>query len=151
MPTRSNSKNASTTSSKLSKPFSSSKVGASSSSSSKKVVSSSSSLAKGKGKKEVVAPSNKKELTGLYGRLYKDAKKKMGTPIHRDGMDDIETILLQFDHEESFGPCSRISRLERFERAEKLGLNPDPEIGDILRSQEGQTRKEYRDSVFVDI
>lgn len=69
-------------------------------------------------------------------------------------MDDIETILLQFDHEESFGPCSRIrlvqtispssaisfdvtdggywesmrSRLERFERAQKLGLNPDPEV-----------------------
>ncbi|GAA5881137.1 hypothetical protein JCM16303_004813 [Sporobolomyces ruberrimus] len=93
----------------------------------------------------------KKELSGLYNRLYKDAKKKMGPPIHREDMDDIETILLQFDHEESFGPCSRISRLERFERAEKLGLNPDPEIGDILRSNEGRNRKEYKESVFADL
>ncbi|GAA6015257.1 hypothetical protein JCM11491_000988 [Sporobolomyces phaffii] len=98
------------------------------------------------------SPQHKEaKLSGLYNRLYKDAKKKMGPPIHKENMDDIETILLQFDHEESFGPCSRISRLERFERAEKLGLNPDPEIGGILRSQEGRNKKEYSESVFAHI
>ncbi|GAA5986791.1 hypothetical protein JCM5350_005240 [Sporobolomyces pararoseus] len=146
----STSKSSSTTT----KRFPSSK--ASASSSSKKVTSSTSSnvtASKQQQQKKVksAAEDNKKELSGLYGRLYKDAKKKMGPPIHRDGMDDIETILLQFDHEESFGPCSRISRLERFERAQKLGLNPDPEIGDILRSQEGKNRKEYSESVFAHI
>ncbi|GAA5964605.1 hypothetical protein JCM3765_007638 [Sporobolomyces pararoseus] len=122
-----------------------------SSSSNKKVISSTSTNATKKKSVTTNKKEDKKELSGLYGRLYKDAKKKMGPPIHRDGMDDIETILLQFDHEETFGPCSRISRLERFERAQKLGLNPDPEIGDILRSQEGKNRKEYSESVFAHI
>jgi DNA polymerase delta subunit 4 len=63
-------------------------------------------------------------------------------------MDDIEVILRVFDANEEFGPCSRMtcvagaiafarnqhtddhldSRLERWERAEKLGLKPDPEV-----------------------
>ncbi|GAA6058346.1 hypothetical protein JCM3770_005843, partial [Rhodotorula araucariae] len=67
---------------------------------------------------------------------------------HADEMDDIEIILRVFDADEEYGPCSRISRLERFERAEKLGLNPDPEIGEILRSDDGKARKTYSESVF---
>ncbi|GAA6024486.1 hypothetical protein JCM10207_004511 [Rhodosporidiobolus poonsookiae] len=87
-------------------------------------------------------------LTGLYPRLYKEALRKMGTPAHREEMDDVEIILRVFDATEEFGPCSRTSRLERFERAERLGLKPDPQIGEILRSEDGQTRSQYRDSVF---
>ncbi|BGP41965.1 hypothetical protein JCM10450v2_006042 [Rhodotorula kratochvilovae] len=94
---------------------------------------------------EKLAPST---IAGLYPRLYRESKKRMGKPIHADEMDDIEIILRVFDADEEYGPCSRISRLERFERAEKLGLNPDPEIGEILRSEDGQTRKTYSQSVF---
>ncbi|GAA5957875.1 hypothetical protein JCM8115_006274 [Rhodotorula mucilaginosa] len=89
----------------------------------------------------------KSELAGLYPSLYRKARE-MGTPIHRDGMDDIEVILRVFDANEEFGPCSRMTRLERWERAEKLGLKPDPEIAEILRSEEGRNTLVYRDSVF---
>ncbi|KPV71654.1 uncharacterized protein RHOBADRAFT_47609 [Rhodotorula graminis WP1] len=93
----------------------------------------------------VTAEVNKKELgpssiAGCYPGLYKKAKRLMGKPIHADEMDDIEIILRVFDAEEEYGPCSRISRLERFERAQKLGLNPDPEIGEILRSEDAKQR-----------
>ncbi|GJN92956.1 hypothetical protein Rhopal_006000-T1 [Rhodotorula paludigena] len=94
------------------------------------------------------ARAPKSSLSGLYPKLFKEAKRKMGPAIHPEEMDDIEIILRVFDAEEEYGPCSRISRLERFERAEKLGLNPDPEIGEILRSEDGKSRKNYRDSVF---
>ncbi|TNY22468.1 DNA polymerase delta, subunit 4-domain-containing protein [Rhodotorula diobovata] len=87
-------------------------------------------------------------ISGLYPGLYKKAQRLMGKPIHADDMDDIEIILRVFDAEEEYGPCSRISRLERFERAEKLGLNPDPEIGEILRSDEAKQRKSYSESTF---
>ncbi|GAA5977459.1 hypothetical protein JCM10908_004986 [Rhodotorula pacifica] len=92
--------------------------------------------------------ASKSELVGLYPRLYKQALREMGTPIHRAEMDDIEIILRVFDANEEFGPCSRMTRLERWERAEKLGLEPDPEIAEILRSDEGRNTLVYRDSVF---
>ncbi|GAA5860736.1 hypothetical protein JCM3774_006269 [Rhodotorula dairenensis] len=102
--------------------------------------------------KKVAVPNGKaagkSELAGLYPRLYKKALREMGTPIHRDEMDDIEIILRVFDANEEFGPCSRMTRLERWERAEKLGLQPDPEIAEILRSEEGRNTLAYRDSVF---
>ncbi|BGP56844.1 hypothetical protein JCM8202v2_004475 [Rhodotorula sphaerocarpa] len=91
---------------------------------------------------------SKTALSGLYPRLYKEALRKMGNPIHRDEMDDIEIILRVFDADEEFGPCSRMTRLERWERAEKLGLQPDPELREILQSEEGKTTRSYRDSVF---
>ncbi|GAA5966501.1 hypothetical protein JCM21900_001868 [Sporobolomyces salmonicolor] len=122
-------------------------------SSSKKSAAASSKAKKGAAQPAAAAPSDvggklRSELVGRYPRLYKEALKRMGPPIHRDGMDDIEIILRQFDASEEYGPASRISRLERFERAEKLGLQPDPEIGEILRSESGRNRTEYALSVF---
>ncbi|GAA5867106.1 hypothetical protein JCM1840_001485 [Sporobolomyces johnsonii] len=122
-------------------------------SSSKKSAAAASKSKKGAAQPAAAAPSEagaqpRSELVGLYPKLYKKALRKMGPPIHRDGMDDIEIILREFDASEEYGPSSRLSRLERFERAEKLGLQPDPEIGEILRSQAGRNRTEYALSVF---
>ncbi|BGP18133.1 hypothetical protein JCM10213_007738 [Rhodosporidiobolus nylandii] len=117
---------------------------------------------KGKGKNRAASPETpsqpvqvrtKSALSGLYPRLYKESLRKMGKPTHNDDpenkLDDIEVILRVFDASDEYGPCSRLSRLERFERAEVLGLEPDPEIGEILRSEDGMSRSEYRDSVFT--
>ncbi|BGP09789.1 hypothetical protein JCM10049v2_005663 [Rhodotorula toruloides] len=128
-----------------SKSASSTKLGFSSS---KKGAAASEKGAKEPATKKVKLERKKSGLEGLYPRLYREAVRKMGPAIHRDEMDDIEIILRVFDADEEFGPCSRISRLERFERAEKLGLQPDPEIGEILRSEAAKNRKEYSESVF---
>ncbi|XP_006809656.1 DNA polymerase delta subunit 4 [Neolamprologus brichardi] len=40
--------------------------------------------------------------------------------------------LRQFDLDSSFGPCTGISRLQRWERAKLHGLNPPEEIRDLL-------------------
>ncbi|XP_005754863.1 DNA polymerase delta subunit 4 [Pundamilia nyererei] len=40
--------------------------------------------------------------------------------------------LRQFDLDWSFGPCTGISRLQRWERAKLHGLNPPEEIRDLL-------------------
>ncbi|XP_072495374.1 DNA polymerase delta subunit 4 [Notamacropus eugenii] len=41
-------------------------------------------------------------------------------------------ILRQFDLNRHFGPCTGITRLQRWERAELLGLDPPTEVLDVL-------------------
>ncbi|KAG7669604.1 hypothetical protein Ndes2526B_g05953 [Nannochloris sp. 'desiccata'] len=47
-------------------------------------------------------------------------------------IDDDERTLRSFDLESKYGPVSGMSRLERFERAEKLGLAPPQLIKELI-------------------
>lgn len=46
--------------------------------------------------------------------------------------DEGEQILRKFDMDMTYGPCLGISRLRRWERSHRLGLNPDPAIKSLL-------------------
>ncbi|KAF3795943.1 DNA polymerase delta subunit 4 [Nymphaea thermarum] len=52
----------------------------------------------------------------------------------RDDVDEDEEILRQFDLDMSFGPCLGISRMERWERANRLGLNPPKNVERLLKA-----------------
>ncbi|WVR04034.1 hypothetical protein IAU60_001033 [Kwoniella sp. DSM 27419] len=84
--------------------------------------------------------------------LVKDAKVAMGglKPIHAgpDTHNDIHHILRVFDMTSSYGPCVGITRLQRWERAKKWGLNPPDEIRSILTTQQGEDDVAYRETVF---
>ncbi|XP_059190353.1 DNA polymerase delta subunit 4 [Centropristis striata] len=54
--------------------------------------------------------------------------------------------LRQFDLDWRFGPCTGISRLERWERAKLHGLSPPEEIRDLL--QQTHTDPEYNQSLW---
>ncbi|PWN31286.1 uncharacterized protein FA14DRAFT_128414 [Meira miltonrushii] len=76
-----------------------------------------------------------------YNALWKETQEKMGMPkhkpIHSDNMNRIQHILRVFDLDPSYGPCLGMTRLERWERAEKLGDEPPSEIREILETKEG--------------
>ncbi|PNH05664.1 DNA polymerase delta subunit 4 [Tetrabaena socialis] len=48
-----------------------------------------------------------------------------------------EQRLRQFDLQTKYGPCAGISRLERWERAVKFGLEPPEDVRDIIMAQGG--------------
>ncbi|PKU75634.1 uncharacterized protein LOC110096460 [Dendrobium catenatum] len=52
----------------------------------------------------------------------------------QDEYGDGDEKLKQFDMDMRYGPCVGISRLERWKRACSMGLNPPPEIGNLLRT-----------------
>ncbi|KAF9330990.1 hypothetical protein BG006_006108 [Podila minutissima] len=52
--------------------------------------------------------------------------------IHQEDLAETEKVLRQFDLTSKYGPCTDITRLERWERASLLGLNPPQEIKDTL-------------------
>ncbi|KAH8093248.1 DNA polymerase delta, subunit 4-domain-containing protein [Cristinia sonorae] len=91
-------------------------------------------------------------LDKKYLKQYSQSRKEMGNlqPIHQEGMNRIHHILRIFDLSYQYGPCVGVTRLERWERAHALGLNPPIEVKDILMTQEGQTDDSYRQNVFHD-
>ncbi|XP_050221896.1 uncharacterized protein LOC126672047 [Mercurialis annua] len=44
-----------------------------------------------------------------------------------------ETVLRQFDMNMAYGPCLGMTRVDRFERAQRLRLNPPKEIESLLK------------------
>lgn len=50
-----------------------------------------------------------------------------------DPQDGKEEVLRHFDMNMAYGPCIGMGRLERWERANKLGLKPPAEVGNLLR------------------
>ncbi|KAI5059306.1 hypothetical protein GOP47_0026088 [Adiantum capillus-veneris] len=59
-----------------------------------------------------------------------------GMDVHEE-YDDLEETLRQFDMNMRYGPCLGMTRLERWERANKLGMNPPIEVKEILERVSG--------------
>ncbi|KAJ6504195.1 DNA polymerase delta, subunit 4-domain-containing protein [Mycena vitilis] len=67
--------------------------------------------------------------------------------IHAEDQDKFHDILRVFDLSYEYGPCVGVTRLERWERAFALGLDPPTEIHDILTTRQG-AEDSYSHSVF---
>ncbi|KAJ4465122.1 DNA polymerase delta, subunit 4-domain-containing protein [Lentinula lateritia] len=70
--------------------------------------------------------------------------------VHAENQNNIHDILRVFDLSYQYGPCYGISRLDRWERAEAMGLNPPPEIHAILSTRQGVEDTQYAQCVFFD-
>ncbi|KAJ7068724.1 DNA polymerase delta, subunit 4-domain-containing protein [Mycena amicta] len=79
-----------------------------------------------------------------YARVVK-AKRGNLKLIHAEDENVFHDILRVFDTSYEYGPCIGVTRLERWERAEAMGLSPPTEVHDILVSKQGD---EYAQSVF---
>ncbi|KAJ6291831.1 hypothetical protein OIU76_023842 [Salix suchowensis] len=64
------------------------------------------------------------------------ARVPHGSPHLKDDYDKNEDVLRQFDMNSAYGPCLGMSRLARWERAQRLGLNPPKEIEGLLKGKE---------------
>ncbi|SPO21119.1 related to DNA polymerase delta subunit 4 [Ustilago trichophora] len=83
--------------------------------------------------------------------VWRKAKKTMNVPpsksVHIDHENRIQQILRVFDLDPNYGPCMGMSRLERWQRAKDLDLDPPQEIHDILITKEGV--KYHKENVFT--
>ncbi|CAA7022758.1 unnamed protein product [Microthlaspi erraticum] len=55
-----------------------------------------------------------------------------------DELDKKEEMLRQFDMDMAYGPCLGMARLDRWERALRLGMNPPNEIEKLLKTEKVQ-------------
>lgn len=88
-----------------------------------------------------------------WAKIRKATKAKMGNaaPVHAENENEISKILRIFDLSDEYGPCIGVSRLERWERAHAMGLNPPEEVREILNTLEGSEKPEYSQCVFHDL
>ncbi|KAK9326389.1 DNA polymerase delta, subunit 4-domain-containing protein [Lipomyces orientalis] len=72
-------------------------------------------------------------------------KVNIASPIHQQGVSTVVRILKNFDLTAAYGPTVGMTRLQRWQRAEKLGLNPPEVVYKILTSKEGKSIDELRE------
>jgi len=60
--------------------------------------------------------------------------KPRNIEIHAEHLSNTDKVLRSFDLNNAYGPAVGMTRLERWERAMSLGLNPPSDILDILKS-----------------
>ncbi|GAU24180.1 hypothetical protein TSUD_84150 [Trifolium subterraneum] len=68
------------------------------------------------------------------------ASRNTTNPDLQDERNENEKMLQQFDMDMKYGPCIGMTRMERWERAVKFGMNPPEEIGNLLKI--GKVQKE---------
>ncbi|KAL2343720.1 hypothetical protein Fmac_005005 [Flemingia macrophylla] len=79
--------------------------------------------------------SNKSPINAAtLGSVAAQTPAHAGSPDLEDEHKASEVVLRQFDMNMAYGPCIGITRLARWERALRLGLNPPQEIETLLKS-----------------
>ncbi|KAK9244753.1 DNA polymerase delta, subunit 4-domain-containing protein [Lipomyces tetrasporus] len=77
-------------------------------------------------------------------------KVNIASPIHQQGVSTVVRILKNFDLTAAYGPTVGMTRLQRWQRAEKLGLKPPEVVYKILTSKEGKSIDELREGYLYD-
>ncbi|KAF4126344.1 DNA polymerase delta subunit 4 [Geosmithia morbida] len=68
-------------------------------------------------------------------------KERIAPRVHQGDLGRNEKILRYFDVSSRYGPCIGMSRMRRWERAERLGLNPPVEVlAVLLREDEAHAK-----------
>ncbi|XP_004504729.1 uncharacterized protein [Cicer arietinum] len=94
-----------------------------------------------KQKKNANKKSSKSKKPPIHAATFDSKVAKPSPLLSRNANPDLqdehnesESVLRQFDMNMVYGPCMGMTRLARWERATKLGLNPPQEIENLLKS-----------------
>ncbi|UNI19918.1 hypothetical protein JDV02_006061 [Purpureocillium takamizusanense] len=76
-------------------------------------------------------------------KYWRDVEsQRKASRVHQEGVDTSEKVLRYFDVSSQYGPCVGIGRMKRWQRAERLGLNPPIEVLAVLMKEDRKGTKE---------
>lgn len=82
-----------------------------------------------------------------YEQYLKHAlSHRLTEAVHEEDYDVVEKLLRQFDFCTDYGPVNGMTRLQRWNRADRLGLNPPSLVKEILETDQGVEDPKYRES-----
>ncbi|KAI0853870.1 DNA polymerase delta, subunit 4-domain-containing protein [Daldinia vernicosa] len=76
-----------------------------------------------------------RQIDQYWRRLERERITKR---VHQEGLTLAEKVLRYWDVSSQYGPCVGITRMKRWERANKLGLNPPLEVLAVLQKEESK-------------
>ncbi|KAJ9545920.1 hypothetical protein OSB04_025627 [Centaurea solstitialis] len=79
-------------------------------------------------------PKSKNAASFGAGNAQPPALVAHGSLDLQEGHDATEEVLRQFDMNMAYGPCCGMKRIDRWERAASLGLNPPKDVHRLLTS-----------------
>jgi len=90
------------------------------------------------------------ENSEIWSEAAREAKRARGGKdmIHGEGLTKVDAILQAFDNTYDYGPSLGMTRLERWQRADAMGLDPPVAVRDILLTGPAQTKKRLQQSVY---
>lgn len=99
-----------------------------------------------KGNQDTPGHVNREELLRHFGEV----RERMGNvkPIHAETQTMEDHILRVFDLSYEYGPCIGVTRLQRWERAAALGMNPPLVVKQLLTSEDGSEQANANECVF---
>ncbi|KAJ4235791.1 hypothetical protein NW759_000874 [Fusarium solani] len=78
-------------------------------------------------------------------KYWKTIEEQWTSPrLHQQGVSLSERVLRYFDVSSQYGPCIGTTRMKRWKRAERLGLNPPIEVLAVLLKEETKGSKVQR-------
>ncbi|KAM4059146.1 DNA polymerase delta, subunit 4 domain-containing protein [Hirsutella rhossiliensis] len=70
-------------------------------------------------------------------KYWKAVESQRKAPrVHQEDLDVSEMVLRYFDVSSQYGPCIGLDRMKRWQRAERLGLNPPIEVLAVLLKED---------------
>ncbi|KAK3304156.1 DNA polymerase delta, subunit 4-domain-containing protein [Chaetomium strumarium] len=79
-----------------------------------------------------------REIQRYWDRIEASRNARAVHKKHTEGLATGEKVLRYFDVSSQYGPCIGISRIKRWERAQRLGLNPPLEALAVLLKEEAK-------------
>ncbi|KAI1858910.1 uncharacterized protein JN550_012369 [Neoarthrinium moseri] len=79
-----------------------------------------------------------RQISAYWNRLERERTAKR---VHQQDLSLAEKVLRYFDVSSQYGPCVGMSRMKRWQRADKLGLNPPSEVLAVLMKEEEKGTK----------
>ncbi|KAI1135371.1 DNA polymerase delta, subunit 4-domain-containing protein [Hypoxylon sp. FL0543] len=80
------------------------------------------------------------KITHRHIEVYwrKLERERVAKRVHQEDLTLAEKVLRYWDVSSQYGPCVGITRMKRWKRAEKLGLNPPLEVLAVLLKEEAK-------------
>ncbi|KAJ6789106.1 hypothetical protein PWT90_00408 [Aphanocladium album] len=85
---------------------------------------------------ELKAEKMSEEQIGKYWKAIES--ERIAPRVHQEGVSVHEKVLRYFDVSSQYGPCIGMPRMKRWQRAERLGLNPPIEVLAVLLKEENK-------------
>ncbi|KAI1076396.1 hypothetical protein F5B20DRAFT_555925 [Whalleya microplaca] len=78
-------------------------------------------------------------------------RERIAKRVHQEGLSLAEKVLRYWDVSSQYGPCVGISRVKRWQRADRLGLEPPVEVLAVLMKEEAKGAKGIEKAYMDDI